>query len=76
MPSQPQEYEPGGLGHSDELDKLVPTLVARHLMQGARIGRCHRPLLPPLHILAFAMGTYARLGSAAQVASAKEEVAE
>jgi len=35
------------------------------MMLGARIGRCHH--LPPLHALAFAMGTtHARLGSAAQ----------
>jgi len=50
-----------GLGHADEQAKLVPTLVAPHLLQGTRVGRCHR--LPPLHALAFAMGTHARLGS-------------
>jgi len=57
-----------GLGHVDEQAKLVPTLVAPHLLQGSRVGRCHD--LPPMHALAFAMGTHARLGSAAPTALA------
>ena len=52
-----------GLGHADEQARLVPTAVASRLLQGARVGRCHS--LPPLIALAFAMGTHARLGSAA-----------
>ena len=35
--------------------------VAQHILQGARVGRCHK--LPPFNALAFAMGTHARLGS-------------
>ena len=58
---------PAGLGHDDMLTKLVPTCVAPHLLQGARVGRCHS--LPPLHALAVAMGTHARLGSAAPTAT-------
>jgi len=58
---------PAGLGHDDMLAKLVPTCVAPHLLQGARVGRCHS--LPPLHALAFAMGTHSRLGSAAPTAT-------
>ena len=57
-----------GLGHVDEQAKLVPTLVAPHLLQGSRVGRCHN--LPSMHALAFAMGTHARLGSAAPTALA------
>jgi len=49
------------LGHIDKQAKLVPTLIAPHLLQGSRVGRCHD--LPPMHALAFAMGTHARLGS-------------
>jgi len=56
------------LGHIDVQVKLVPTLVAPHLLQGSRVGRCHD--LPPMHALAFAMGTHARLGSAAPTALA------
>ena len=52
-----------GLGHADGKTKLVPTHIAPHLLQGSRVGRCHD--LPLLHALAFAMGTHARLGSAA-----------
>jgi len=55
-----------GLGHDGMHTKLVPTRVAPHLLQGMRVGRCHR--LPPLHALAFAMGTHVRLGSAAPTA--------
>jgi len=57
---------PGGLGHCDGETKLAPTLVIPALLQGARIGHCHR--LPPLHALAFAMGNHSRLGRAAQTA--------
>jgi len=55
-----------GLGHTDGKAKQVPTLVAPHLLPGERVGRCHD--LPPMHALAFAMGTHARLGSAAPTA--------
>ena len=50
---------PGGLGHVDLANRLVPTLVQRQLLGGARVGRCHR-LLEEL-ALAFAMGTHERL---------------
>jgi len=43
------------------LTKLVPTCVAPHLLQGARVRRCHR--LPLLNAFAFAMGTHTWLGS-------------
>ena len=52
---------PTGLGHADLQHKFVPTRIASHLLQGARVGRCHS--LPPEHALAFAMGTHSRLGS-------------
>ena len=55
---------PGGLGHADLVDRLVPTLLPpQTLLDGARIGRCHG--LPEDHALAVAMGTHARLGAAA-----------
>jgi len=38
-----------GLGHTDGQHKLVPTLVTRHLLQGARVGCCHN--LPLMHAL-------------------------
>jgi len=50
-----------GLGHADKQAKLVPTHITPLLLQGSRVGRCHD--LPPMHALAFAMGTQARLGS-------------
>jgi len=50
-----------GLGHADKQAKLVPTHITPLLLQGSRVGRCHD--LPPMHALAFAMGTHARLGS-------------
>jgi len=62
-----EDASPAGLGHNDMLAKLVPTCVAQHLLQGAHVGRCHS--LPPPHALAFAMGTHARLGSAAPTAT-------
>ena len=56
-------YDSFGLGHTDTQGKLVPTPVAPHLLQGSRVGRCHD--LPPMHALAFAMGTHVRLRSTA-----------
>ena len=41
----------------------MPTRIAPSLLQGARIGRYHD--LPPIHALAFAIGTHSRLGSCA-----------
>ena len=38
----------------------VSTRVDPGMMWGARIGPCHN--LPPIHALAFAMGTHSRLG--------------
>ena len=62
---------PSGLGHSDGQPKLVPTLVAPHLLQFARIEHCHGwPRWSPLHALAFAMGTHSRLGISAESAPA------
>jgi len=55
-----------GLGHANKQTNLLPTHIAPHLLQGARVGRCHRLL--PLHALAFSMGTHARLGSADETA--------
>jgi len=62
-----EDASPVGLGHNDMLTKLVPTCVAPHLLQGARVGRCNS--LSPLHALAFAMGTHVRLGSAVPTAT-------
>jgi len=56
------------LGHANKQAKRVPTPLVPHLLQGARVGRCH--CLPPLYALAFAMGTHARLGSAVPTAAA------
>ena len=53
---------PGGLGHGDAEDRLVPTLVSPDFFGGARVGRCNN--LPQEHALAFAMGTHVRLGAA------------
>jgi len=61
---------PNGLGHADLEDKLVPTRVIPHLLHGARVGRCHG--LPPLHVLAFAMGTHPRLGRVVETAPAAD----
>lgn len=63
-----QTQAPAGLGHDDLEDKLVPTLVAPLHQLGARVGRCLP--LPPLHALAFAMGTHRRLGAGAAGAGA------
>jgi hypothetical protein len=57
---------PGGLGHAELANKLVPTLVPRQLLGGARVGRCHG-LLEEL-ALAFAMGTHERLGAGSAAA--------
>ena len=57
---------PGGLGHVDLANRLVPTLVPRQLLGGARVGRCHG-LLEEL-ALAFAMGTHERLGAGSAAA--------
>eukprot|EP00277_Geminigera_cryophila_P002326 CAMPEP_0179427482 /NCGR_PEP_ID=MMETSP0799-20121207/13417_1 /TAXON_ID=46947 /ORGANISM="Geminigera cryophila, Strain CCMP2564" /LENGTH=482 /DNA_ID=CAMNT_0021202547 /DNA_START=278 /DNA_END=1726 /DNA_ORIENTATION=+ len=54
------------LGHASGETKFVPTLVATQQLQGVRVGRCHD--LPPMHALAFAMGTHVRLSSAAPIA--------
>ena len=50
-------------GHANREAKLVPSRIAPRILQGARVGRCHD--LPPMHTLAFAMGTHSRLGSCA-----------
>ncbi len=60
---------PGGLGHADLADRLVPTMVPRELLGGARVGRCHR--LSEEHALAFAMGTHQRLGAGGAGAAAR-----
>jgi alpha-tubulin suppressor-like RCC1 family protein len=62
----PGSQVPGGLGHADLANKLVPTLVPRQLLGGARVGRCHG-LLEEL-ALAFAMGTHERLGAGSAAA--------
>ena len=49
------------------LDKPSSTLVAPHLLQGARVGRCHR--LQREHAVAFAMGSHHRLGEGSLVYS-------
>jgi len=54
---------PGGLGHADLLDRLVPSPLSPCLFDGDRVGRCHG--LTEEHALAFAMGTHARLGAGA-----------
>ena len=59
--SYPGSQVPGGLGHADLANRLVPTPVSPRLLGGARVGRCHG--LAEEHALAFAMGTHARLGA-------------
>ena len=55
----------GILGHGDEHDKLVPSVVPPERLLGQRIGR-GLPLAPRF-LLAFAMCTHARLGVASPV---------
>jgi alpha-tubulin suppressor-like RCC1 family protein len=57
---------PGGLGHADLANRLVPTLVPRQLLGGVRVGRCHG--LREELALAFAMGTHERLGASSAAA--------
>jgi RCC1 and BTB domain-containing protein len=61
---------PGGLGHVDGLSKLVPTPIHPHLLQQARVGRCHE--LSLLHALASVMGNHVRLGRAQKIAGAED----
>ena len=51
---------------ADLANRLLPTLVPRQLLSGARVGRCHG-LLKEL-ALAFAMGTHERLGAGSAAA--------
>jgi hypothetical protein len=53
-------------GHADLAHRLVPTLVPRQLLGGARVGRCHE--LRAKLALAFAMGTHERLGAGSAAA--------
>jgi hypothetical protein len=62
----PGSQVPGGLGHADLANRLVPTLVPRQLLGGARVGRCHG--LREELALAFAMGTHERLGASSAAA--------
>ena len=62
----------GQLGHGDEEDHLVPTLVLGAGLGGRRIGRCRG--LPEDHAVAFAIGTHARLGAASPVRCLAGEV--
>lgn len=50
-----------GLGHAHNASALAPTIVEPCLLEEERVG-CHHGI-PPLHALAFAMGTHPRLGS-------------
>jgi len=50
---------PGGLGHADLRNRLVPALVSPDLLDGP-VGRCLG--LADDYALAFAMGTHSRLG--------------
>jgi alpha-tubulin suppressor-like RCC1 family protein len=61
---------PGSLGHADLANKLVPTLVPRQLLGGARVGRCHG--LREELALAFVMGTHERLGAGFVAARGRE----
>ena len=53
------------LGHGDEEERWVPTVVTGASFGGGRIGRCRG--LPLEHALAFAMGTHGRLGASSPV---------
>ena len=70
-PYDPGSQAPGGLGHADLANRLVPTPVSPRLLGGARVGRCHG--LAEEHALAFAMGTHARLGAGTGGAEAGPE---
>ena len=48
----------------------MPTLVEPLHLLGTRVSRCLPP--PPLHALAFAMGTYCRLGAGARQTIARK----
>ena len=65
MQTEEDEFEdvPACVGHDDLQNMLVPTLVAPFHQLSARVGLCLP--LPPLHALAFAMGTHRRLGAGA-----------
>ncbi len=56
---------PGGLGHADLRNRLVPTPVLPRLLGGARVGRWHGLAEDSCLRVAFAMGTHARLGAGA-----------
>lgn len=61
LPAAPRRVpQPGGLGHADLRDKLVPTRVLPQFFD-APVGRCY--MLPREHAIAFASGTHARLGA-------------
>ena len=66
----PGSQVPGGLGHADLANRLVPTLVPRQLLGGARMGRCHG--LREELALAFAMGTHERLGASSALGREEE----
>ena len=56
---------PGGLGHADQRNRLVPAQVSPDLLHGP-VGRCLG--LADDYALAFAMGTHSRLGAGTTVA--------
>ena len=64
--------EHGRLGHGDEDNRLLLTLVSGAGLGGGRIGRCRG--LPAEHALVFAMGTHGRLGGASPVRCLAGEV--
>jgi len=57
-----------GLGHVDGQHKLVSTPMARTCCRAHASGAAHN--LPPMHALAFAVGTHAQLRSAAPTVAA------
>ena len=54
--------ERGEKARAPVANRLVPTLVPRQLLGGARVGRCHGLAL------AFTMGTHERLGASSAAA--------
>ena len=62
---------PGGLGHADLCNRLVPTPISPRLLGGARVGRWHG--LTEELALAFAMGTHSRLGAGARGGEGEEK---